>query len=56
MVANERAREWVGANMADLIADAPEVMMGEMLIDAATHDEATGQATEEREVPHDALD
>jgi hypothetical protein len=31
-------------------------MMGEMLIDAATHDEATGQATEERDVPHDALD
>ena len=41
VVANERAREWVAANMADLIPDPPEVMMGEMLVDAATHDEAT---------------
>ena len=36
VVANERAREWVAANMADLIPDPPEVTMGEMLVDAAT--------------------
>lgn len=56
VVANERVRGWVAANMADLLPDPPEVMMGEMLIDAATQDEATGQAAEERDVPHDALD
>ena len=39
VVANERAREWVGANMADLLPDPPEVTMGEMLVDAATFDE-----------------
>ena len=39
VVANERAREWVAANMADLIPDPPEVAMGEMLVDAATFDE-----------------
>ncbi len=39
LVANEHAREWVAANMADLIPDAPEVAMGEMLVDAATFDE-----------------
>ena len=56
VVANERVRGWVAANMADLLPDPPEVMMGEMLIDAATHDEAAGQAAEERDVSHDALD
>ena len=39
VVANERAREWVAANMADLLPDSPEVTMGEMLVDAATFDE-----------------
>ncbi len=39
VVANERAREWVAANMADIIPDPPEVAMGEMLVDAATLDE-----------------
>ena len=39
MAANERAREWVAANMADLIPGPPEVTMGEMLVDAATFDE-----------------
>ena len=39
VVANERAREWVAANMADLLPDPPEVTMGEMLVDAATFDE-----------------
>ncbi len=39
VVANERAREWVAANMADLIPDPPEVTMGEMLVDAVTFDE-----------------
>ena len=38
-VANERAREWVAANMADLIPEPPEVTMGEMLVDAATFDD-----------------
>ena len=37
--ANERAREWVAANMADLLTDPPEVAMGEMLVDAATLDD-----------------
>jgi hypothetical protein len=39
VVANERVREWVAANMADLLPDPPEVAMGEMLVDAATFDE-----------------
>ena len=39
VAANERARGWVAANMADLIPDPPEVAMGEMLVDAATFDE-----------------
>ena len=43
MVANERAREWVAANMADLIPDPPEVTMGEMLVDAATFDDGAEQ-------------
>ena len=40
--ANERAREWVAANMADLLPEPPEVTMGEMLVDAATFDEDDG--------------
>ena len=56
MVANERAREWVAANMADLIPDPPDVTMGEMLVDAATHDEAAEPHAPGRDVPHDALD
>ena len=56
VVANERAREWVAANMADLIPDPPEVTMGEMLVDAATHDEAAESHAPGRDVPHDALD
>lgn len=56
VVANDRAREWVAANMADLLPGPPEVAMGEMLVDAATHDEAARQDTSRRDVPHDALD
>ncbi len=43
MAANERVREWVSANMADLMPDPPEVAMGEMLIDAATFEEEAGE-------------
>ena len=39
VAANERVRDWVGASMRDLIPDPPEVVMGEMLVDAATFDE-----------------
>ena len=39
VLANRRVRDWVAANMADLIPDPPEVIMGEMLIDAATSGE-----------------
>ena len=56
VVANDRAREWVAANMADLIPDSPEVTMGEMLVDAATHDEADAREAAGQEVSHDALD
>jgi len=57
VVANERAREWVAANMADLVPDPPEVAMGEMLVDAATSDETDArETTAGRELPHDALD
>jgi hypothetical protein len=43
LLANRRVRDWVAANMADLIPDPPEVTMGEMLVDAATSgDEAEG--------------
>lgn len=56
VVANERARGWVAANMADLVSDPPEVSMGEMLVDAAARDEAAEQDPPGREVPHDALD
>ena len=56
VVANEHAREWVGANMADLIPDPPEVAMGEMLVDAATIDEADGRVAAGQELPHDAMD
>jgi hypothetical protein len=62
VVANERARAWVAANMADLIPGPPEVMMGEMLVDAATfgrsaaQEEAAPRETRAPEVPHDALD
>src|SRR3954447_24760436 len=61
VISNERAREWVAANMADLIPDPPEVTMGEMLVDAATFGEGAGEeaaAPESgaRELSHDALD
>ena len=56
VAANERAREWVAANMADLIPDSPEIAMGEMLVDAATFDEAEARAPAGQEVSHDALD
>ena len=56
VAANERVREWVAAHMADLIPDPPEVAMGEMLVDAATHDEAAEPHAPGRDVPHDALD
>ena len=43
VLANRRVRDWVAANMADLIPDPPEVTMGDMLVDAATSgDEAEG--------------
>lgn len=56
VVANERARDWVSANMADLLPDPPEVTMGEMLVDAAVYEEADGPDSAGRDVPHDALD
>ncbi len=56
VVANERAREWVAADMTDLLPDPPEVTMGEMLVDAAVHEEAAEQHAPGRDVPHDALD
>ena len=56
VAANERAREWVAANMADLIPDPPEVAMGEMLVDAATHDEADAREAAGQDVSHDAMD
>ncbi len=56
VVANERAREWVAANMADLLPDPPEVTMGEMLVDAATFDEAEAREAAGQDVSHDALD
>ena len=56
VVANDRAREWVGANMADLIPDPPEVAMGEMLVDAATSSETDAREAPGQELSHDALD
>jgi hypothetical protein len=44
VLANRRVRDWVAANMADLIPDPPEVTMGEMLVDAATHDDEAEDA------------
>ena len=60
VLANERAREWVAASMADLIQDPPEVVMGEMLVDAATFgvgagEEAAAPESGAQEVTHDAL-
>ena len=43
MAANERTREWVAANMAELMSDPPEIVMGDMLVDAATFDEEEQQ-------------
>jgi hypothetical protein len=43
VAANDRAREWVAANMADLIPDPPEVTMGGMLVDAATFGDGAGE-------------
>ncbi len=51
VAANERAREWVAANMADLIPDPPEVTMGEMLVDAATFDEDEDERSGAPEAP-----
>ena len=56
VVANDRAREWVAGNMADMIADPPEITMGEMLVDAATLDESEPEEAAGPEVSHDALD
>jgi hypothetical protein len=39
VLANRRVRDWVTANMADLIPEPPEITMGEMLVDAATYDD-----------------
>lgn len=36
LAADERARAWVAAHMADLIPGPPEVAMGEILVDGAT--------------------
>lgn len=47
--ANEHAREWVAGNMRDLVPDPPEVMMGEMLVDAATFDEAMDERSRNAE-------
>jgi hypothetical protein len=43
IAANERTREWVAANMADLVPDPPEIIMGDMLVDAATFDDEEEQ-------------
>ena len=56
VVANERAREWVAANMADLIPDPPETAMGGMLVDAATSSETDAREAAGQELSHDALD
>jgi hypothetical protein len=56
VVANERAREWVAANMADLLPDPPEVTMGEMLADAAASSETDAREAAGQELSHDALD
>jgi hypothetical protein len=56
VVANDRAREWVGVNMADLPPDPPQISMGEMLVDAATFDEADARDAPGQDVSHDALD
>ena len=56
VVANDRVHEWVAANMADLIPDPPEVTMGEMLVDAATHNEGDAREAAGQEVSHDAMD
>ncbi len=56
VAAIERAREWVAANMADLLPDAPEVVMGEMLVDAAASGEADASEAAQQDVSHDALD
>ena len=56
VAANDRAREWVAANMADLIPDPPEVTMGEMLFDAATSSETDAREAAGQELSHDALD
>ena len=56
VVANDRAREWVAANMADLLPDPPQISMGEMLVDAATFDEADARDAPRQDVSHDALD
>jgi hypothetical protein len=56
VVANERAREWVAANMADLLPDPPETTMGEILVDAAVLDGAVEPDVAGRDLPHDALD
>jgi hypothetical protein len=61
VVANDRVREWVAANMADLVPEPPEITMGEMLVDAATFGEGAGREAAAPgagvpEAPHDALD
>ena len=56
VVANDGAREWVAANMADSIPDPPEISMGEMLVDAAVHDDAAEPDAARRDLPHDAMD
>ncbi len=51
MAADDRAREWVAADMADLLPDPPEVVMGEMLVDAATFDEEEDERGGAAEAP-----
>jgi hypothetical protein len=51
LAANERAREWVVANMADLVPDPPEVVMGTMLVDAATFGEEAAEKEQDGHSP-----
>ncbi len=51
VAANARAREWVAANMRDLISDPPTVMMGTMLVDAATFDEEAEEGRASQTAP-----
>lgn len=51
MRANDRAQAWVAANMRDMIPDPPEVMMGPMLVDAATFEDEAEQRRSSQDEP-----